>query len=143
MYIDFKYLNPHLLDTFKTHFDLQDVNLLYKITNTVEKKYDTFEKSISPYLFIDNTYYLSSNNSIFKLVSRVETSNKISNENLLTTIKLKITPEDIFKMYDNLNSLFTIFKDDNPQSQVKIISITDTPKEKTLSYVYINGSIIS
>lgn len=143
MYIDFKYINPHLLDTFKANFDLQDIKLLYKITNIIEKKYDTFEKSISPYLFTNNTYYLSSNNTIYKLISSAETSSKISNENLLTIIKLKTTPEDILKMYNNLNSIFTIFQDDHPQSQVKIISITDTPKEKVLSYVYINGSIIS
>ena len=45
-------------------------------------------------------------------------------------------------MYNNLNSIFTIFKNDFPQSQVKVISIRDTPKEKLLKYAYINGSIL-
>ena len=45
-------------------------------------------------------------------------------------------------MYNNLNSMFTIFKDDYYKSQVKIMSLYDSYKEKTLKYAYIHGSLI-
>ncbi|MCI7040366.1 MAG: hypothetical protein MR985_05240 [Mollicutes bacterium] len=144
MYINFKEINPTLLDTFIQKFNLnpKDITILYKLTNTTEKKYDDFEKSISPYLFVDNTYYISSGNFIYKITSKLESSSKTSSENLTSSIKLKISKDDIFKIYSNLNSLFTIFKNEVPQSQIKIISLKDTPKEKTLKYAYINGSLL-
>ena len=49
----------------------------------------------------------------------------------------------VVEMYNNLNSLFTIFKDDYPQSQVKIMTLCDTPKQKTLKYAYIQGSLLA
>ncbi|MGM9535548.1 MAG: hypothetical protein ACI3VR_09855 [Intestinibacter sp.] len=144
MYINFKEINPDLLNTFIQKFNLkpQDTTLLYKLTNTTEKKYDDFEKSISPYLFVDNIYYISSDDCIYKITSKLESSSKISTENLISSIKIKISKDDILKMYNNLNSLFTIFKNDIPQSQIKIINLQDTPKEKTLKYAYINGSLL-
>ena len=63
--------------------------------------------------------------------------------NMVESYVNKISKDDIFKMYNNLNSLFTIFKNDIPQSQVKIINLQDTPREKTLKYAYINGSILT
>ena len=56
---------------------------------------------------------------------------------------MKINKNDIYKMYNNLNSLFTIFEDDFPQSQVKIMALYDTPKQKTLKYAYIKGSLFT
>lgn len=144
MYINFKEINPDLLNTFIQKFNLkpQDTTLLYKLTNTTEKKYDDFERSISPYLFVDNTYYISCDDCIYKITSKLESSSKISTENLISSVKTKISKDDVFKMYDNLNSLFTIFKNDIPQSQIKIINLQDTPKQKTLKYAYINGSLL-
>ena len=57
--------------------------------------------------------------------------------------ELSILKNDIYKMYNNLNSLFTIFEDDFPQSQVKIMALYDTPKQKTLKYAYIKGSLLA
>ena len=144
MYINFKEINPTLLNIFIQKFNLkpQDTTILYKLTNTTEKKYDDFERSISPYLFVDNTYYISCDDCIYKITSKLESSSKISTENLISSVKTKISKDDIFKMYDNLNSLFTIFKNDIPQSQIKIINLQDTPKQKTLKYAYINGSLL-
>ncbi|MDY2735532.1 hypothetical protein [Intestinibacter sp.] len=144
MYINFKEINPTLLNIFIQKFNLkpQDTTLLYKLTNTTEKKYDDFERSISPYLFVDNTYYISCDDCIYKITSKLESSSKISTENLISSVKTKISKDDVFKMYDNLNSLFTIFKNDIPQSQIKIINLQDTPKQKTLKYAYINGSLL-
>ena len=112
MYINFKEINPTLLNIFIQKFNLkpQDTTLLYKLTNTTEKKYDDFERSISPYLFVDNTYYISCDDCIYKITSKLESSSKISTENLISSVKTKISKDDVFKMYDNLNSLFTIFK---------------------------------
>ena len=95
-----------------------------------------------PYLFIDNIYYILYNDNIYKLISKTETSTKISTENIISSIKLKISKDDIYKMYNNLNSMFTIFKDDYYKSQVKIMSLYDSCKEKTLKYAYIHGSLI-
>lgn len=144
MYINFETINPTLLDLLSQKFNInsKNITILYKITNTIEKKYDDFEKSIYPYLFIDNTYYIECDNSIYKITSQFESSSKITTENLTSSINLKISKNDISKMYNNLNSIFTIFKNDFPQSQVKVISIRDTPKEKLLKYAYINGSIL-
>ncbi|MGM9530566.1 hypothetical protein [Intestinibacter sp.] len=144
MYINFKEINPTLLNTLIQKFNLkpQDTTILYKLTNTIEKKYDDFERSISPYLFVDNTYYISCDDCIYKITSKLESSSKISTENLISSVKTKISKDDVFKMYDNLNSLFTIFKNDIPQSQIKIINLQDTPKQKTLKYAYINGSLL-
>jgi len=144
MYINFKEINPTLLNIFIQKFNLkpQDTTILYKLTNTTEKKYDDFERSISPYLFVDNTYYISCDDCIYKITSKLESSSKISTENLISSVKTKISKDDVFKMYDNLNSLFTIFKNDIPQSQIKIINLQDTPKQKTLKYAYINGSLL-
>ena len=46
MYIDFKEINPILLNSFAKKFNLSTENttILYKITNTTEKKYDDFQK---------------------------------------------------------------------------------------------------
>lgn len=145
MYIDFKEINPILLNSFAKKFNLslENTTILYKITNTTEKKYDDFQKSISPYLFINNTYYIACDDSIYKITSKYESSSKISSENIISSMEIKISKDDIFKMYNNLNSLFTIFKNDIPQSQVKIINLQDTPREKTLKYAYINGSILT
>ena len=144
MYINFKEINPTLLNIFIQKFNLkpQDTTILYKLTNTTEKKYDDFERSISPYLFVDNTYYISCDDCIYKITSKLESSSKISTENLISSVKTKISKDDVFKMYDKLNSLFTIFKNDIPQSQIKIINLQDTPKQKTLKYAYINGSLL-
>ena len=144
MYINFKEINPTLLNIFIQKFNLkpQDTTILYKLTNTTEKKYDDFERSISSYLFVDNTYYISCDDCIYKITSKLESSSKISTENLISSVKTKISKDDVFKMYDNLNSLFTIFKNDIPQSQIKIINLQDTPKQKTLKYAYINGSLL-
>ena len=144
MYINFKEINPTLLNIFIQKFNLkpQDTTILYKLTNTTEKKYDDFERSISPYLFVDNTYYISCDDCIYKITSKLESSSKISTENLISSVKTKISKDDVLKMYDNLNSLFTIFKNDIPQSQIKIINLQDTPKQKTLKYAYINGSLL-
>lgn len=145
MYINFQEINPTLLDSFTKKFNLDSnkITILYKITNIKENKFDEFEKSIFPYLFIDNTYYIGYEDSIYKIKSKLESSTKISTEDMISSIKMKITKNDIFKMYNNLNSLFTIFKDDYPQSQVKIMTLCDTPKQKTLKYAYIQGSLLS
>ena len=137
MYINFEEISPTLLNTFSESFNLDSKNttVLYKITNITENKFDDFEKSIFPYLFIDNIYYILYND-------KTETSTKISTENIISSIKLKISKDDIYKMYNNLNSMFTIFKDDYYKSQVKIMSLYDSCKEKTLKYAYIHGSLI-
>lgn len=144
MYINFEEISPTLLNTFSESFNLDSKNttVLYKITNITENKFDDFEKSIFPYLFIDNTYYILYDDNIYKLISKTETSTKISTENIISSIKLKISKDDIYKMYNNLNSMFTIFKDDYYKSQVKIMSLYDSCKEKTLKYAYIHGSLI-
>ena len=144
MYINFEEISPTLLNTFSESFNLDSKNttVLYKITNIAENKFDDFEKSIFPYLFIDNIYYILYDDNIYKLISKTETSTKISTENIISSIKLKISKDDIYKMYNNLNSMFTIFKDDYYKSQVKIMSLYDSFKEKTLKYAYIHGSLI-
>ena len=144
MYINFEEISPTLLNTFSESFNLDSKNttVLYKITNITENKFDDFEKSIFLYLFIDNIYYILYNDNIYKLISKTETSTKISTENIISSIKLKISKDDIYKMYNNLNSMFTIFKDDYYKSQVKIMSLYDSCKEKTLKYAYIHGSLI-
>ena len=144
MYINFEEISPTLLNTFSESFNLDSKNttVLYKITNITENKFDDFEESIFPYLFIDNIYYILYDDNIYKLISKTETSTKISTENIISSIKLKISKDDIYKMYNNLNSMFTIFKDDYYKSQVKIMSLYDSYKEKTLKYAYIHGSLI-
>ena len=144
MYINFEEISPTLLNTFSESFNLDSKNttVLYKITNITENKFDDNEKSIFPYLFIDNIYYILYDDNIYKLISKTETSTKISTENIISSIKLKISKDDIYKMYNNLNSMFTIFKDDYYKSQVKIMSLYDSYKEKTLKYAYIHGSLI-
>ena len=145
MYINFEEISPTLLNTFSESFNLDSKNttVLYKITNITENKFDDFEKSIFPYLFIDNIYYILYDDNIYKLISKTETSTKISTEDMISSIKMKINKNDIYKMYNNLNSLFTIFEDDFPQSQVKIMALYDTPKQKTLKYAYIKGSLLA
>lgn len=144
MYINFDNINPYVFKLFKDKFkiELDSFRILFKITTTIEKKYDDFEKSIAPYLFINNIYYINCNESIYKIVSKHESSKKINSDNLVTAIKLKISNRDILDMYNNINPLFTIFKDDTPQSQVKVINLFDTPKEKSLKYAYINGKLL-
>ena len=134
MYINFEEISPTLLNTFSESFNLDSKNttVLYKITNITENKFDDFEKSIFPYLFIDNIYYILYDDNIYKLISKTETSTKISTENIISSIKLKISKDD----------MFTIFKDDYYKSQVKIMSLYDSCKEKTLKYAYIHGSLI-
>ena len=145
MYINFEEISPTLLNTFSESFNLDSKNttVLYKITNITENKFDDFEKSIFPYLFIDNIYYILYDDNIYKLISKTETSTKISTEDMISSIKMKINKNDIYKMYNNLNSLFTIFEDDFPQSHVKIMALYDTPKQKTLKYAYIKGSLLA
>ncbi|WP_455541938.1 hypothetical protein, partial [Intestinibacter sp.] len=120
MYINFEKINPTLLNSLAQKFNLDSnkTTVLYKITNVKENKFDEFEKSIFPYLFIDNIYYIGYEDSIYKITSKLESSTKTSTEDIISSIKIKISKNDIFKMYNNLNSLFTIFKDDRPQSQV-------------------------
>ena len=144
MYINFQEINPILINSLTKKFNLDPnkLTILYKITNIKENKFDEFEKSIFPYLFIDNTYYIEYEDSIYKIKSKLESSTKISTENIISSIKLKISKDDIYKMYNNLNSMFTIFKDDYYKSQVKIMSLYDSCKEKTLKYAYIHGSLI-
>ena len=145
MYINFEEINPSLLNSVSQKFNLDSdkTTILYKITNVKENKFYEFEKSIFPYLFIDNIYYIEYEDSIYKITSKLESSTKISTEDIISSIKMKISKSDIFKMYNNLNSLFTIFKNDRPQSQVKIMSLCDTPKQKTLKYAYIKGSLLA
>ena len=61
MNINFEEISPTLLNTFSESFNLDSKNttVLYKITNITENKFDDFEKSIFPYLFIEIfiTYY--------------------------------------------------------------------------------------
>lgn len=144
MYINFQEISPSLLNTFSKNFNLNPKNaiILYKISDVKENKLDDFEKSIFPYIFINNTYYILHENNIYKLISNYESSTKISTENIISSTKLKISKVDIFKMYNNLNFLFTIFIDDYYKSQVKIISLLNTPNQKTLKYVYIHGSLL-
>ena len=120
MYINFEEISPTLLNTFSESFNLDSKNttVLYKITNITENKFDDFEKSIFPYLFIDNIYYILYDDNIYKLISKTETSTKISTENIISSIKLKISKDD------------------------KIMSLYDSYKEKTLKYAYIHGSLI-
>lgn len=145
MYINFEKINPSLLNTFYQNFNLnpKDTTILYKISNITENKCDDFEKSIFPYFFTDDTYYILNKNNIYKLICKLTASKKTSTEDVISSIKLKISKYDLYKMYNNLNSLFTIYKDDSNKSQVKIISLCDTPKQKTLKYAYINGSLIN
>lgn len=145
MYINFEDINPSLLNIFSKNFNLnpKNITILYKISNIIENKFDDFEKSIFPYKFIDNTYYLLHEDNIYKLISKYEASTKTCSENIISSTKLKISKVDIFKMYHNLNSLFTIFKDDSFKSKIKIISLINTPSQKTLKYVYIHGSVLT
>ena len=145
MYINFQEINPILINSLTKKFNLDPnkLTILYKITNIKENKFDEFEKSIFPYLFIDNTYYIEYEDSIYKIKSKLESSTKISTEDMISSIKMKINKNDIYKMYNNLNSLFTIFEDDFPQSQVKIMALYDTPKQKTLKYAYIKSSLLA
>ena len=145
MYINFQEINPILINSLTKKFNLDPnkLTILYKITNIKENKFDEFEKSIFPYLFIDNTYYIEYEDSIYKIKSKLESATKISTEDMISSIKMKINKNDIYKMYNNLNSLFTIFEDDFPQSQVKIMALYDTPKQKTLKYAYIKGSLLA
>ena len=110
MYINFQEINPILINSLTKKFNLDPnkLTILYKITNIKENKFDEFEKSIFPYLFIDNTYYIEYEDSIYKIKSKLESSTKISTEDMISSIKMKINKNDIYKMYNNLNSLFTI-----------------------------------
>ena len=80
MYINFQEINPILINSLTKKFNLDPnkLTILYKITNIKENKFDEFEKSIFPYLFIDNTYYIEYEDSIYKIKSKLESSTKIS-----------------------------------------------------------------
>ena len=154
MYINFQEINPILINSLTKKFNLDPnkLTILYKITNIKENKFDEFEKSLRwnvplPIMLSHKVHPIAQwlffarqkNVPVLKLGRPP----KISTEDMISSIKMKINKNDIYKMYNNLNSLFTIFEDDFPQSQVKIMALYDTPKQKTLKYAYIKGSLLA